>query len=70
MVAKSHLNINYITHCLTFYFIIIFGSCAASCFKHYVVILRPLKYIQTKVTITTSLVGGQTEISVVAVENV
>jgi hypothetical protein len=30
-------------------------------------ILRPLKYIKTKITITTSAVGNQIEISVVGV---
>jgi len=41
----------------------------ATRFKHYAFILRPLKYIQTKVTIATSVVGSQNEISVVAVVN-
>jgi len=40
---------------------------ASDCFNNYAVILRPLKYIKTKITIVTSVMGGQIEISVVGV---
>jgi hypothetical protein len=29
----------------------------ATCFNHYMVILRPFKYIKTKITIATSVMG-------------
>ena len=42
------------TTLLLLYYIIL-HRCTATCFNHYVVILRPLKYIKPKITIAKNL---------------
>jgi hypothetical protein len=49
--------------------VIILYRCAAACFNDYVVILRALKYIKTTLTIATSVMGGQIEVSIFGVTN-
>jgi hypothetical protein len=36
---------------------VILRRCVATCFSHYVVILRPFKYIKTKITIADIIYG-------------
>jgi uncharacterized radical SAM superfamily protein len=43
-------------------FIITLYRCAATCFSHFVVYIRPLGYVKTKITFRTSVTDGQAEI--------